>query len=343
MPDIHQGYGFPVGGVAATEPPDGVISPGGVGYDINCGVRLLALPLSASELGGRAKPLVHEISRRVPVGAGHGGALRLAGAELDRVLVAGPARAVGGAGHRHSRGHRAHRVQRVPGRSRSVRRCPNVPETAAPTSSARSARATTSSSCSASRRSSTRRRPGLRAARGPADRADPLRVARARPPGLHRLRAPHGRRAGAATGSRCPTASSPARRCPRPRAELPRRDGAAANFAWANRAVLAHRVREAVSRGARRTRRARHARSTTSRTTSPSSRSTTAGPLCVHRKGATRAFAARLRRDPGRLPGGRPARVHPREHGDDRASSWPVSPGRWSSRSAAPATAPDGG
>ena len=44
MPDIHQGYGFPVGGVAATEPPDGVISPGGVGYDINCGVRLLVLP-----------------------------------------------------------------------------------------------------------------------------------------------------------------------------------------------------------------------------------------------------------------------------------------------------------
>jgi tRNA-splicing ligase RtcB len=46
MPDIHQGYGFPVGGVAATEPPDGVVSPGGVGYDINCGVRLLALPLT---------------------------------------------------------------------------------------------------------------------------------------------------------------------------------------------------------------------------------------------------------------------------------------------------------
>src|SRR5688500_8737297 len=44
MPDVHQGYGFPVGGVAATELPDGVVSPGGAGYDINCGVRLLALP-----------------------------------------------------------------------------------------------------------------------------------------------------------------------------------------------------------------------------------------------------------------------------------------------------------
>src|SRR5512134_1095316 len=52
MPDVHQGYGFPVGGVAATELPDGVISPGGVGYDINCGVRLLALPLEAGELRG---------------------------------------------------------------------------------------------------------------------------------------------------------------------------------------------------------------------------------------------------------------------------------------------------
>ena len=90
MPDIHQGYGFPVGGVAATEPPDGVVSPGGVGYDINCGVRLLALPLSSAELGNRTEALVHEISRRVPVGAGHGGSLKLAGAALDRVLVGGP-------------------------------------------------------------------------------------------------------------------------------------------------------------------------------------------------------------------------------------------------------------
>src|SRR5438034_9386616 len=66
MPDIHQGYGFPVGGVAATEFPDGVVSPGGVGYDINCGVRLLALPLEADELGARRREaLVHEISRRV--------------------------------------------------------------------------------------------------------------------------------------------------------------------------------------------------------------------------------------------------------------------------------------
>ena len=90
MPDIHQGYGFPVGGVAATELPDGIVSPGGVGYDINCGVRLLALPLTVGELGAHTEALVHEISRRVPVGTGHGGALKLKGAAFDRVLVHGP-------------------------------------------------------------------------------------------------------------------------------------------------------------------------------------------------------------------------------------------------------------
>jgi tRNA-splicing ligase RtcB len=91
MPDMHQGYGFPVGGVAATAGPDGTISPGGVGYDINCGVRLLALPLTAAELGGRREALTHEISRRVPVGAGgRGGGRGIRGAGLDRVLARGP-------------------------------------------------------------------------------------------------------------------------------------------------------------------------------------------------------------------------------------------------------------
>jgi len=91
MPDIHQGYGFPVGGVAATEARDGVVSPGGVGYDINCGVRLLALPIDDDELGDRREPLVHEIARRIPVGAGGKGARRgVRGVKLDRVLAHGP-------------------------------------------------------------------------------------------------------------------------------------------------------------------------------------------------------------------------------------------------------------
>jgi tRNA-splicing ligase RtcB len=90
MPDIHQGYGFPVGGVAAMELPDGVVSPGGVGYDINCGVRLLALPLWAAELGARREPLVHEISRAIPAGAGKRGPLRLSRSQLNVVLHEGP-------------------------------------------------------------------------------------------------------------------------------------------------------------------------------------------------------------------------------------------------------------
>jgi tRNA-splicing ligase RtcB (3'-phosphate/5'-hydroxy nucleic acid ligase) len=90
MPDIHQGYGFPVGGIAATAAPDGVVSPGGVGYDINCGVRLLALPLTATELGARKEALVHQISREVPAGAGRGGPLELPDRELERVLSEGP-------------------------------------------------------------------------------------------------------------------------------------------------------------------------------------------------------------------------------------------------------------
>jgi tRNA-splicing ligase RtcB (3'-phosphate/5'-hydroxy nucleic acid ligase) len=90
MPDVHQGYGFPVGGVAAMELPDGVVSPGGVGYDINCGVRLLALPLGAAELGERRKALVHEISRAVPAGAGKTTGRARPGAEVDAVLRYGP-------------------------------------------------------------------------------------------------------------------------------------------------------------------------------------------------------------------------------------------------------------
>ena len=86
MPDIHQGYGFPVGGIAATELPDGVVSPGGVGYDINCGVRLLAAPFTDEELGGRREALVHELSRAIPAGVGKESRKTFRGDELERVL-----------------------------------------------------------------------------------------------------------------------------------------------------------------------------------------------------------------------------------------------------------------
>jgi tRNA-splicing ligase RtcB (3'-phosphate/5'-hydroxy nucleic acid ligase) len=90
MPDIHQGYGFPVGTVAATALPDGVVSPGGVGYDVNCGVRLLALPVNASELGARKERLVHELSRAIPTGTGRAAKDALPSVDLDAVLVDGP-------------------------------------------------------------------------------------------------------------------------------------------------------------------------------------------------------------------------------------------------------------
>src|ERR687895_383723 len=95
MPDIHQGYGFPVGGLAATELPDGVVSPGGVGYDINCGVRLLALPLTDEELGGRREALVHEISRAVPAGAGKEGGRGGTRGDPDTILRNGARAAAG--------------------------------------------------------------------------------------------------------------------------------------------------------------------------------------------------------------------------------------------------------
>ena len=89
MPDMHEGYGFPVGGVAAMRLSDGVISPGGVGYDINCGVRLLVSGLRAERIRAKLPDLVHEISRSVPSGAGRGGRVSFSDTELDRVFVEG--------------------------------------------------------------------------------------------------------------------------------------------------------------------------------------------------------------------------------------------------------------
>lgn len=89
MPDMHEGYGFPVGGVAATLLPDGVVSPGGVGFDINCGVRLLATPLMREQLGDRNVALTHEISRSIPAGTGRGGRWMMSDDELLRVLADG--------------------------------------------------------------------------------------------------------------------------------------------------------------------------------------------------------------------------------------------------------------
>jgi tRNA-splicing ligase RtcB len=92
MPDIHQGYGFPIGGVAATLPDEGgVVSPGGVGFDINCGVRLLASTLTLDEVRSKIKELVNQLFRDIPSGAGQGGNVRLSYPELEKVLRQGAA------------------------------------------------------------------------------------------------------------------------------------------------------------------------------------------------------------------------------------------------------------
>jgi tRNA-splicing ligase RtcB len=89
MPDIHWGYGFPIGGVAAFDAEEGVISPGGVGFDISCGVRLLSTGLVASELEDALPRLVDELFSRVPSGVGRGSKLRLGKREMKGVMTRG--------------------------------------------------------------------------------------------------------------------------------------------------------------------------------------------------------------------------------------------------------------
>jgi tRNA-splicing ligase RtcB len=89
MPDIHWGYGFPIGGVAAMDDRDGVVSPGGVGFDINCGVRLVKTGLTRDEVQPRLPELMHEIMRRVPQGTGERGVLHLNEREFRRLIEQG--------------------------------------------------------------------------------------------------------------------------------------------------------------------------------------------------------------------------------------------------------------
>ena len=89
LPDGHEGYGFPVGGVAAMDAEEGMISPGGVGYDINCGVRLLRSNLTEQTVRSKLKDLVNDLFSSIPSGVGSKGAVRLTNSELDEVLVNG--------------------------------------------------------------------------------------------------------------------------------------------------------------------------------------------------------------------------------------------------------------
>jgi tRNA-splicing ligase RtcB len=292
MPDIHQGYGFPVGGVAATEPPDGVISPGGVGYDINCGVRLLALPLDAAELGGRREKLVHEISRRVPVGAGHGGALRLGGGELDRVLAHGP---------------RALLAERQIGTTGDVEHTESAGCLAGADAGAVSQRARDRGADQLGTLGSGNHFLELQRVHAIIDPVasrvfglhdDQLTVLiHSGSRGLgHQVCSDYVRRMDAVLGRYAITLPDRQLACaplssPEGRSYLAAMAGAA-NFAWANRAVLAHRVREAVAlvlgkEAARQTRQVYDVAHNVAKLESHGGRT-----VCVHRKGATRAFPA---------------------------------------------------
>ncbi len=89
MPDIHEGYGFPIGGVVAVDFETGVISPGGIGYDINCGVRLLVSPLLHNEIEPHLVNLANQIMRDVPSGVGRGGDIKLSDEQMNKVLEGG--------------------------------------------------------------------------------------------------------------------------------------------------------------------------------------------------------------------------------------------------------------
>ena len=224
MPDIHQGYGFPVGGVAATELPDGVVSPGGVGYDINCGVRLLALPLDADELGdgsSRSSTRSHARSRPAPASAA-----RCTSTERTSTGCSSRGRPLlvreRGIGNEDDL-ERTESDGCLPGADPGA-----VSERAHVRgwgSSGRSAQGTTSSRSSGSTASSTGRRPrafGL-------DEGQVTVLIHSGSRGLgHQVctdyvHAMEPRFTG--TGSRCPIVSSPARRSPPPRGGLPRCDG----------------------------------------------------------------------------------------------------------------------
>jgi len=89
MPDAHQGYGFPIGGVAAFDLDSGIISPGGVGYDINCGVRVLRTDYTEKDITARRQELLAEIFKEVPAGVGKGGVTRLSRDVLKQILIRG--------------------------------------------------------------------------------------------------------------------------------------------------------------------------------------------------------------------------------------------------------------
>jgi tRNA-splicing ligase RtcB (3'-phosphate/5'-hydroxy nucleic acid ligase) len=94
MPDAHQGYGFPIGGVAAFDAKDGIVSPGGVGYDINCGVRVIRTDFTFDDIKNKRRELIDALFKEVPAGVGKKGVTQLSRSEIDDVLTKGASWAV---------------------------------------------------------------------------------------------------------------------------------------------------------------------------------------------------------------------------------------------------------
>ena len=89
MADAHSGYGFPIGGVAAFDPEKGIISPGGIGFDINCGMRLIKTNLTVKEVQPKIKQLVDLLFKMVPTGVGARGFVRLSNPQMNEVMTGG--------------------------------------------------------------------------------------------------------------------------------------------------------------------------------------------------------------------------------------------------------------
>ena len=212
MPDAHWGYGFPIGGVAAFDAAEGgVVSAGGVGFDVSCGVRCLLTGLTLEDILPVQRKLADALFERVPAGVGSRGAIRLNEQQMHDMLAGGARWAV-----EHDWGMPAD-LERTEERGQVLHAKPGyVSELARKRQ--REEMGTLGSRQPLPRSAGSHRDllgthgAGIRARAGRHRRHDPLRLARPGPPDRHRVPAPHGRVRGRATACSCRTASSRARR-----------------------------------------------------------------------------------------------------------------------------------
>ena len=190
MPDIHQGYGFPIGGVAAMDWENGVVSPGGVGFDINCGVRLVRTTLQEQDVRPKLRELINQVFRDVPCGTGGSGFIKIGARDLDRILVEGARWMVKNGYGEERDAEFAEAGGALEGADPKA-----VSERAQGTRAAadRNPRKRKSFPRGAVRGEGARRGSGtgLRDLARPGGGADPFRLARAGPPGVHGLRGAH--------------------------------------------------------------------------------------------------------------------------------------------------------